>query len=98
MDSICEIKEAGVRNGRRKLLPPHKIAMKKAIRAVRVKEDQLWKRKDESVKAYIQDSDIQKLASEFAGIASEEFAKNIDGIKMVMDRRECGRFVREVQQ
>ena len=70
----------------------------KAIRAVRVKEDQLWKRKDESVKAYIQDSDIQKLASEFAEIASEEFAKNIDGIKMVMDRRECGRFVREVQQ
>lgn len=70
----------------------------KAIRAVKIKEDQLWKRNNESVKTYLQDSDIQKLASEFAGIASEEFARNIDGMKMVMDRRECGRFVREVQQ
>jgi len=69
----------------------------RVIAAVSGKENLAWREKKSEQIAHIPEEDINKLAKEFAIIASEEIAERMDGMGLYARERELFRMMREMR-
>lgn len=66
------------------------------IASVAAKENIAWKEHDKEREIYLSDEDIDKLGIRFGKAASEQMAKELDGMGIYAMERECARFIRKV--